>query len=304
MSNVKTINLTGGETEVIFKQKFMCFWVQNLGSGTVYASLKKGVQPESDGVITIGAGAAARVSAADLAQTDTLYLTGSGKVQIVGTYSVHSPFKSDQKGGGGSSGDYTTIIEIPFKGSFDGYGYEIDGGEYTGGAAIDDDGLHFVPYTSLVVIHPTNPLYQSATKLKFSCDFKLEHNHNPNWNTRTIIFDFGFNNWSSGVGFCQIGTDYECSTWSWGNQFTEFTKTRQKVSDNEWHHVTLLCNLNVDSLIVQIDNNPITFDGVANLFYATNITNQIVIGPDRADYMCEFRLKNFKVEVSEAGEVI
>lgn len=126
MSNVKTINLTGGETEVKFGQKFMCFWVQNLGSGNVYASVKAGVVPEADGVITVGAGASARVSMADMpmSQIDTLYLSGSGKVQIAGTYSVHCPFKTETKGGG--SGGIGGLITLGDAAYFDAASIDIE----------------------------------------------------------------------------------------------------------------------------------------------------------------------------------
>lgn len=124
MSNVKTINLTGGETEVIFGQKFRCFWIQNLGDSDIYASPDPGVVPEADGVITIGAGASARVSAADLSKTDRLYLTGSGKVQIMGGYSAQCPFKAAPKGG--ESAGTTNYNDLSNKPMFDGKPLEGD----------------------------------------------------------------------------------------------------------------------------------------------------------------------------------
>ncbi|MCH5348085.1 MAG: hypothetical protein J1E40_02070 [Oscillospiraceae bacterium] len=146
MSNVKTINLTGEETKVIFEQKFMCFWVQNMGSSDVYAYLEAGSEPEADGVIAIGAGTSARVSAADLSQINTLYLQGNGKVQIVGCYSVHSPFTRKKKGGDESP--YTIIAEIPLNGSFDGYGYNIVAKGSGADAAITSDGIKIGTSTS------------------------------------------------------------------------------------------------------------------------------------------------------------
>ena len=105
MSNVKTINLTGGETKINFGQKFMCFWVQNLGSGNVYVSVRPEAVPEADGVIAISSGTSARVSAVDLSKIDTLYLRGNGKVQIVGSYSEYCPFKTEAKGGDPGGGE-------------------------------------------------------------------------------------------------------------------------------------------------------------------------------------------------------
>ena len=104
MSNVKTIALTGAETEINFEQNYMCFWVHNLGSGTIYASDKPQIVPDDDGVISIPSGSSARVSNPNLTQISKLYLFGNGKVQIVGSYSVHCPFKTAAEGGGGSGG--------------------------------------------------------------------------------------------------------------------------------------------------------------------------------------------------------
>lgn len=98
MSNVKTINITGTETEVNFDQKFKYFWVLNLGSKTIYASWKSGIVPKVDGVCTVTAGGSARVSAPNLALIRKLYLSGSGNVHIMGTYSAHYPFKTPAGG--------------------------------------------------------------------------------------------------------------------------------------------------------------------------------------------------------------
>lgn len=117
MSNVKTINLTGEEMEVDFGQSFMCFWIQNLGSSNVYASLDKDIEPDADGVTTIPSGNAGAVFKPGFNNAEKLYISGNGKIQIVGTGSMDCPFKVAQKGGGGGGGsgtdDYNDLSNKP-----------------------------------------------------------------------------------------------------------------------------------------------------------------------------------------------
>ena len=72
MPNVKTIELTGSETEVRFGKNYPYFWVQNYGSEDIYMSLTPNIVPDADGVIRIPAGSGR--SSGDVGQTDVLYL--------------------------------------------------------------------------------------------------------------------------------------------------------------------------------------------------------------------------------------
>lgn len=98
-SNTKTLELTGGETELHFAAGYGYFWARNDGGGTVLMSLSPNIEEGKDGVIAIPAGGSAGTMHGFAASRNKLYLLGTGKVQIMGTYSAHNPFKQARKGG-------------------------------------------------------------------------------------------------------------------------------------------------------------------------------------------------------------
>ena len=100
--NATTVTLTGSEVTVEFDKNYTYFWVNNIGDSAIYASMKPDVTADKDGVITILSGTAAGTMHGYGA--DKLYLNGSGKVQVIGTYSAFCPFKVGVKGGDGSGG--------------------------------------------------------------------------------------------------------------------------------------------------------------------------------------------------------
>lgn len=101
--NTTTVTLTGTEVTVEFDKNYTYFWLNNIGDSAVYASMKPDVTADKDGVITVLSGTAAGTMHGYGA--DKLYLNGSGKVQIIGTYSAFCPFRVGAKGGdsGGTS---------------------------------------------------------------------------------------------------------------------------------------------------------------------------------------------------------
>lgn len=102
MPNVKTTELTGVETAVKFDKNYSCFWVQNLGDSNVLMSVSPGIVPDADGVMLIPAKSGR--STGDVGQVDTLYLSGSGKVEITAQYNAVCPFfKYAGKGGDGNA---------------------------------------------------------------------------------------------------------------------------------------------------------------------------------------------------------
>lgn len=112
MTSVKTINLTGGEMEVDFEQKFVYFWVRNMGSSVAYASIEAGVEPETDGAITIDAKASAKLSTANSSMVSRLYLKGNVKVQVIGSNLPDCPFfQYGSDGGGGGGGGTIKLAE-------------------------------------------------------------------------------------------------------------------------------------------------------------------------------------------------
>ena len=100
--NTTTVTITGSDVTVEFDKNYTYFWVNNIGDSAVYASMKSEVTADKDGVVTILSGTAAGTMHGYGA--DKLYLNGSGKVQIIGTYSAFCPFRVGAKGGDGSGG--------------------------------------------------------------------------------------------------------------------------------------------------------------------------------------------------------
>lgn len=113
MPNVKTTTLSGTETKVTLPQNYPYCFITNMSEAEIYASGNPGVVPYADGVYTVPAGTEIRISPE--ASGDTLWLLGSGKVQIRGEeIAAPTSFKRSVKGGESSfSGDYNDLTNKP-----------------------------------------------------------------------------------------------------------------------------------------------------------------------------------------------
>ena len=103
-TNTKTLELTGDEIRVHFTSAFPYFWVRNDGSGTVLMSLSPNIEEGNDGVIEVLAGSSAGTMHGFNDTRSDLYLLGSGKVQVMGTYTPENPFRKARKGGEENAG--------------------------------------------------------------------------------------------------------------------------------------------------------------------------------------------------------
>lgn len=99
MANIKTITLGGAEQEVIISGQ-NCD-IRNDGAEIVYASAKPNVTAGEDGVLAIPVGQAAKL----LDTRGTVYLKGTGIVQICGSDYSDLVFKSAPAGGGSGTVD-------------------------------------------------------------------------------------------------------------------------------------------------------------------------------------------------------
>lgn len=90
----KTIALSGAEVKVTFSGGNA--WLRNDGASAVYASKTAGITAGADGVISIPAGGSAPVYGAN----GTVFLLGSGSVQLIGSDYATNPFVGDSFGGG------------------------------------------------------------------------------------------------------------------------------------------------------------------------------------------------------------
>ena len=91
----KTIVLTGEEIRADYSGGTNA-WLRNDSTATVYASTAPGVTANADGVVSIPAGQAVRIDGA----CRTVYLLGTGSVQLVGSDYTACPFKTSAYFGG------------------------------------------------------------------------------------------------------------------------------------------------------------------------------------------------------------
>ena len=96
----KTIALTGAEIRADYSGGTNA-WLRNDGTATVYASAAPGVTAGADGVVSIPAGQAVRIDGA----CRTVYLLGTGSIQLVGSDYTACPFKVSTSTGGESGVD-------------------------------------------------------------------------------------------------------------------------------------------------------------------------------------------------------
>ncbi len=93
-----TVTLDGTECAVTFSANYRCFEVMNDGDGDITASIYKGKNTGEDGVITVHAGMSATV-AHMRTDIDTVYVNGSGTVQVAAKNSYVSVFNGAARGG-------------------------------------------------------------------------------------------------------------------------------------------------------------------------------------------------------------
>ena len=97
MANYKTVILSGAEKRMAVAGA-NCD-IRNDSADTVYASAAAGITADADGVMSVPAGASAKL----LDISGSVYLLGTGKVHICGNDHSEAVFKSAPSGGGGSS---------------------------------------------------------------------------------------------------------------------------------------------------------------------------------------------------------
>ena len=97
--NIRTINLTGSEVAV--KVGGGNSEIRNNGTETIYASASSGIVAGADGVVSIPAGASVTVTDT----RGTVYILGTGSVEVVGKDFVAPVFKTAATSGGGTTED-------------------------------------------------------------------------------------------------------------------------------------------------------------------------------------------------------
>ena len=102
----KTIALTGAEIRADYGGGTNV-WLRNDSTAVVCASAEAGISAGADGVVSIPAGQAMRIDGA----CGTVYLLGTGSVQLVGSDYTACPFKTSAQGGSGADSVARAAIE-------------------------------------------------------------------------------------------------------------------------------------------------------------------------------------------------
>ena len=103
-----TVTLSGTVEKVTLPAAYGWVWVKNMSEGDIFAGLSEDISEGADGVMVIPSGECGRIQADGFS---SVYLLGSGNVQIVGQNYADCPFKAAAKGGGsGGSGGGMELI--------------------------------------------------------------------------------------------------------------------------------------------------------------------------------------------------
>lgn len=108
-TNAKSLELTGEEVHIHFTAGFPYFWLRNDGSDTVQMSLSPNISEGKDGVISVLEGSSAGTMHGFNSTRQDMYVSGSGKVQVMATHTPENPFRNARKGGE-NNGFATAIV--------------------------------------------------------------------------------------------------------------------------------------------------------------------------------------------------
>ena len=103
-----TVELDGTECAVVFSSNYKCFTVQNETADDIYISVSPNISAGKDGVRRIGTGASGAIAHG---AKSTLYILGSGSVQVTASDSPGNFFKPAPAAGGGGTVDAYTKTE-------------------------------------------------------------------------------------------------------------------------------------------------------------------------------------------------
>ena len=158
--NIGTVTLTGAAEKITLPAVYGWVWVKNMSEGDIFAGLSEDISEGADGVMVIPSGECGRIQADGFS---SVYLLGSGNVQIVGQNYADCPFKAAAKGGGsGGSGGGLELIGEYYVSSTTGLTTIISTADYKEGDIYlilvrpDSDNWSYGIYTLIAL--PTSPI--------------------------------------------------------------------------------------------------------------------------------------------------
>lgn len=104
-----TVQIDGTECAVVFSSNYRCFTVQNDTAGDIYISISPNITAGKDGVRRVASGASSSL-AHGRNNIDTLYILGTGRVQVTASDSPGNFFKPAPAAGGGEIGDISQFF--------------------------------------------------------------------------------------------------------------------------------------------------------------------------------------------------
>lgn len=258
MSQIKTINLTGVETKVEFNKPFAYVECSNLSDNDVLMSKKSNFARGDDDVTIIKAGNTATIGDIGTPSIKTVYLNGSGEVQLVGKNYAQSSFKRGGKGGdgnGGSSTDGTILLNMPFTNDLSDISgfdrtatYEITAGDTL---TFTEDGVFL--YKSRINI---NTDFLVAVP-RFTIDFDIKINSEwINGSYRRIALLQGLINSSDYTAGFVLDSANNLS-FDWFDNTTILSSvapTLNQYNDNTSHHITMCCDIGARCVYATTDN--------------------------------------------------
>lgn len=141
-SNCATITLDGSEIGIKFEGDYRYIWVENNSGSEIKISRSPNINDQEDGYVTRPSGSSFGMEVSD----STIYILGSGRINVMGTNSDSNPFKVAGKGGGTTCAQYI----------MDGLSMQFSSGEYKGYMRIPEYITYSLPITIEICGYYTN----------------------------------------------------------------------------------------------------------------------------------------------------
>lgn len=252
MSKTKTVTLTGAETAVEFDRPFAYVECNNLSDTEILLSTKPNIERGADDVIIIKAGSTATIGDIGTPSIETVYLTGSGEVQLIGKGYAQSSFKRGEKGGG--ENNEQILLNMPLTSDLSDISGFNRAATYSGTTplTIDENGL----YLNKGSVNISSKFLPE----KFAAEFDLKIEIDSTTADRPII---SFSSGSYGIRVYVTSTasdddfdnGFKIVTYSTTQNISAIMPTQKSYADGDYHHVILYYDKLSNFNCVTVDNS-------------------------------------------------